>query len=184
MWDGWNFRGCIGPFKFQSGSIILQIDPSHGPIWPLQLGQFSPQNGCQKQPHFNGAELTLSQLQTGLTRFGPFFRAKSTLHFTVHKRNDVKFDFLFLNTKFCWIVATLTYLNWISKLDYLKQSSLRSSWDFRKRGRRENVTASETLNQRRRKTGEKFFKVFKLTNWVNRAEFHTTDLTKTCSTGE
>ena len=81
--------------KFQGGSSILQIDPSHGPIWPLQLGQFSPKNGCQKQPLFNGAELTLSQWQTGPTRFGPFFGAKSTLHFTVHKRNDVKLDFLF-----------------------------------------------------------------------------------------
>ena len=42
-------------------------------------GSIQPQNWCQKQPHFNGAELTLSEYQTGLTRFGPIFGAKSTL---------------------------------------------------------------------------------------------------------
>lgn len=43
------------------------------------MGSIQPQNWCQKQPHFNGAELTLGQCQTGLTRFGPIFGAKSAL---------------------------------------------------------------------------------------------------------
>ena len=79
-WEGWNFGGRFGPFKLQCGFSIFQIGPSHGPIWPSQLGRFSPKNWCQKQPHFNGAELTPSLYQTGLTRFGPIFGAKATLY--------------------------------------------------------------------------------------------------------
>ena len=89
-------------WQFLMGSFVRGLK-FRGPFWhplnsnvapvfsklALLMVQFGPYNWvnlaqkwCQKQPHFNGAELTPSQCQTGLACFGPKklnIWAKSTL---------------------------------------------------------------------------------------------------------
>ena len=48
-------------------------------------------------------------------------------------RNYVKLDFMYPQHEFLLNRATLTYLNWKSKLHQLMQSSLRSSWNLNDR---------------------------------------------------
>ena len=69
------------------GAVLAPLNSNVAPVFSklaLHMVQFGPYNWVV---HFNGAELTPSQYQTGLTRFGPIFWAKSTTHFTVRKLN-------------------------------------------------------------------------------------------------
>ena len=36
--------GCFGHLKFQNGTAVFHIEPSHGLIWPQYKGRFSRQN--------------------------------------------------------------------------------------------------------------------------------------------
>ena len=83
------FKGAICERAEILGAVLAPINFKVAPVFfkfTLHMVQFGPYNGVDsapklvpKQPHFNGAELTLSEYQTGLTRFGPIFGAKSTL---------------------------------------------------------------------------------------------------------
>ena len=71
-------RAVLAPINFKVAPVFSNSPFTWSNLAPT-TGSIQPQNWCQKQPHFNGAELTLSECQTGLTRFGPIFGAKSTL---------------------------------------------------------------------------------------------------------
>ena len=82
-------------------------------------------------------------------------------------RNYVKLDFMYPQHEFLLKQATLTYLNWKSKLHQLMQSSLRSSWNLNDRREKSWRWQRHCFwNPKvRRKSIEMFCKVFKLTNF-------------------
>ena len=82
-------------------------------------------------------------------------------------RNYVNLDFMYPQHEFLLKQATLTYLNWKSKLHQLMQSSLRSSWNLNDRREKSWRWQRHCFwNPKvRRKSIEMFCKVFKLTNF-------------------